>query len=213
MTQDSWTDRLSSYLDDDLAPGERLELERHLLDCRTCRTTLEELRAVVTAAHSLEHDGPARDLWPGIATRLPIPSTRHVRVPLFGAIAAGILLALTSTTTAWLLVHRPAPAAEVTTSAEQPIVARPVSVGTVPYGHAIDDLMTTLDSRRDQLNPRTVQVLERSLATIDQAIADAVAVLRDHPDDLALVQRITEQRRMKLAVLRQVERLTVAPEQ
>ena len=52
---------------------------------------------------------------------------------------------------------------------------------TVPYGQAVDDLRTALASRRDRLNPRTVEVLERSLTTIDTAIADALAVLAENP--------------------------------
>jgi anti-sigma factor RsiW len=214
MHHDHWTDQLSAFLDNDLPREQRLALEGHLLNCQTCRDTLRELRAVVVAARSLVPAAPVGDLWPAIARELGRSSSgvsrRHVRVPLVGAIAAGVLLALTSSMTAWLMLHRPAPANSVTAAGEPSL--RPVGIAPVQYGDAVDDLMGTLASRRGQLNPRTLEVLERSLATIDRAIADAVAVLREYPDDLALVQRVAEQRRMKLAVLRQVERLTAAPE-
>ena len=215
MTHDHWTNQLSGLLDDDLPREERLAIEGHLLQCDACRRTLAELGAVRAAARTLPAETPARDLWPGIAAaidRTAEAPRRHVRVPLVWAIAAGVLLAVSSSMTAWLIFHRPQLATE-SAAVEPEMPLRPVSVAPVPYGHAVDDLMGTLKSRRDQLNPRTVEVLERSLATIDQAIADAVGVLRQYPDDLALVQRVAEQRRLKLAVLRQVERLTAAPEQ
>jgi anti-sigma factor RsiW len=212
MHHDHWTDRLSSYLDDDLPRGERLEVERHLLDCDVCRRTLEELRAVVAAAGSLEAQPPVNDLWPAVARRIaPGQSLRHLHIPFVWAVAAGVLLSISSAMTAYLVLHRPGEAVVDSASIEPPATLRSASIGTIPYGHAVDDLMSTLEARRDQLNPKTVQVLERSLVTIDRAIADAVSVLREHPDDLALVQRVAEQRQMKLAMLRQVERLTVAP--
>jgi hypothetical protein len=215
MNHDHWTDQLSAYLDDDLSREDRLALDGHLLGCAACRQTLSELGDVAAAARSLEPDTPAPRLWRGVAARLGESSTvrphRHQRIPPVGILAAGVLLAITSVMIAWLLMNRP-PTAEFTEVTEEPSM-RPVSVATVPYGHAVEDLMITLNSRRDQLSPRTVQVLERSLATIDQSIADAIEVLREHPDDLALVQRVADQRRMKLAVLRQVERLTAAQEQ
>ena len=42
--QDEWTDRLSEYLDGDLAEAERQALEAHLGVCEDCAATLEELR-------------------------------------------------------------------------------------------------------------------------------------------------------------------------
>ena len=48
---DVWTDRLSEYLDDELPPRERAELERHLLGCAECSGTLAELRQLQGSAH------------------------------------------------------------------------------------------------------------------------------------------------------------------
>ncbi len=39
-------EQLSAYLDDELLPTERIEIERHLDECATCRGDLEELRTV-----------------------------------------------------------------------------------------------------------------------------------------------------------------------
>src|SRR3972149_5496579 len=67
---DHWTHRLSEYLDDELSATERLQIEEHLGACSACRQTLEELRAGVARAGSLEDGTPERDLWPGVAERI-----------------------------------------------------------------------------------------------------------------------------------------------
>ena len=67
MSDDRWMDRLSEYLDGELAPEERRELEAHLARCATCKRTLEDLRAVVARAAALEDRPPAADLWPAVA--------------------------------------------------------------------------------------------------------------------------------------------------
>lgn len=75
---DRWTDRLSEYLDGDLEPRERAELERHLETCDPCRDVLADLRGLVANAVSLEDTLPEADLWPGIAHRIAErkPATR-----------------------------------------------------------------------------------------------------------------------------------------
>ncbi len=218
MTDDTWTDRLPAYLDDDLSPAGRLEMERHLVDCADCRQALADLRALVAEARRLPSTPPVRNLWPAIEAAVGPSSSRatpvwrrRMSLPVPVAIAAGVVLAVTSALGVWTLMYRPAPAADVAAAAavEAPVL-RPAFLAPVPYGHAVDDLLTALAARRDQMDPRTVQVLERSLTTIDSAIADAMAVLAEQPDDLALVARVAEQRRLKLSVLRRFEKLSVS---
>lgn len=79
--------QLSDYLDDDLAPAARVEIERHLASCDACRATLDDLRALQVQARALAAvpDTPTTDLWPGIAVRLGGP--RDV-APVAGGIPA-----------------------------------------------------------------------------------------------------------------------------
>ncbi len=72
---DRWTDRLSEYLDGDLEPRERAELELHLETCDPCRDVLEDLRGLVANAARLEDSLPEADLWPGIAHRIAASKT------------------------------------------------------------------------------------------------------------------------------------------
>src|SRR2546427_360947 len=110
---DQWTDRLSEYLDGELTGPERTTLEAHVASCDACRTTLDELRRVVTNARALDDRPPTVDLWPGIATRIGLASRSKVRplarrfaftVPQLAA--ASVVLALVSGGAAWLIVRR-----------------------------------------------------------------------------------------------------------
>src|SRR2546429_8964125 len=71
---DQWTDRLSEYLDSELTSPERTAFEAHLASCDACRTTLDELRRVVTNARALDDRPPGADLWPAVATRIGLSS-------------------------------------------------------------------------------------------------------------------------------------------
>ena len=72
--KDQWTDRLSEYLDGELAGSERTALEAHLASCGNCRATLEELRRVVGRARALDDRLPTAVLWPGIAQHIGVVS-------------------------------------------------------------------------------------------------------------------------------------------
>jgi Putative zinc-finger len=77
------TDRLSDYLDGDLATEARTAIEAHLQVCAGCRLAVEDLRALaVSAAAWAEAPAiPARDFWPGIAARLSSPRATAVGAP------------------------------------------------------------------------------------------------------------------------------------
>ena len=51
--EDLWTDRLSEYLDGELDPAERVQLEEHLAGCEQCTSLLAELDAVRDRARGL----------------------------------------------------------------------------------------------------------------------------------------------------------------
>ena len=74
MHNEEWTDRLSDYLDGELSDGEQREVASHLAGCAECALILEELQAVVGAAHQLTDAGPPRDLWSGIAEQISVPT-------------------------------------------------------------------------------------------------------------------------------------------
>src|SRR5256712_13026733 len=98
---DQWTDRLSEYLDGELTSPERTAFEAHLASCDACRTTLDELRRVVTNARALDDRPPAADLWPAVAARIGLsarsktrPVVRRVFLTLPQLAAPSVALAL-----------------------------------------------------------------------------------------------------------------------
>jgi len=68
-----WTDRLSEYLDGELAAPEQTACEAHLAGCGECARLLEELKAVAARAGSLPASPAPADLWAGIEARLETP--------------------------------------------------------------------------------------------------------------------------------------------
>jgi anti-sigma factor RsiW len=79
--KDPWTDRLSEYIDGDLAADDVRGLNAHLAGCDTCGRLLEELRAVAAAARILPDRTPDRDLWTGIAAAIGAPGAADTPVP------------------------------------------------------------------------------------------------------------------------------------
>src|SRR5918997_3813637 len=106
---DRWMERLSEYLDDELAPGERAAIESHLETCCDCSAVLSDLRRVVDRARHLDDRPPRRDLWPGIAQRIGATPARprvigrrwSFSVPQLAA--AAVALMTLSGGTVWLI--------------------------------------------------------------------------------------------------------------
>lgn len=212
---DSWVERLSEYVDDELAPSDRLQLEQHLLDCASCRETIDELRAVSADASTLEDTPPSRDLWPGIAGALPQPAPARWRVSLSlpQALAAGVLLMLVSGLGVWTSLGRQSDGgANVQIAAASDDTVRPVTVNLEErrYDRAVADLTKLLDAQRSRLDPKTAEVIQRNLATIDRALAEAMAALAKDPSDPFLSEHVADQRRLKLSLLRQAKNLVLA---
>jgi anti-sigma factor RsiW len=225
---DQWTDRLSEYLDDELPPDERAALETHLRHCAACGPVLADLKRIVTRASGLEDRLPDHDLWPGIAARIGVSSGEVPAIDL-GAerarrrwsfslpqlIAAGLALTTLSGGTAWLL-H---PAGTTAMAERQPAATMPVvSVGTSDasvrarvagqsYAAAVSDLERVLQQNRGRLKSTTVQVIERNLATIDSAIAQAQRALAADSSNVYLNSHLAETRQRKLELLRQAAAL------
>lgn len=116
------TERLSAYMDGELAEADRAQVEAHVLNCPACTRHLEELRAVDAAARDLPLEVPEGyfEAFPGRVRRRLGPAARprsRYTVPLWlGAAAAAVVLALL---TPRLLLREPqsrvvAPAAERT---------------------------------------------------------------------------------------------------
>src|SRR5437016_12722371 len=160
--KDQWTDRLSEYLDEELAAPERTALEAHLASCDACRTTLEELRRVVTNARALDDRPPTADLWPSVAARIGLsarakarPAVRRVSFTVPQLAAAAVVLALVSGGAACLIVRRgTAPTLLVLVSERPPaLVNASAYAGDARVGAQVADLER--DAARGRARPVT----------------------------------------------------------
>jgi len=218
MSQDTWTERLSDYLDADMAAAERVALEAHLQACAACRGVLADLRAVGEAAAVLETPPPPRDLWPGIVAQIrgdgaPVLAfePRRARWPLPRLAAAALVVVALGTAGVWLTwAPGPGPGAQGTAGTQVVRTAALPAVEEQDYEVALERLERTLDARREGLDPATVRVIDESMAIIDAALADAEAALARDPASAYLNRHYDATMRKKIDLMRRAADATRA---
>ncbi|HET7601994.1 MAG TPA: zf-HC2 domain-containing protein [Gemmatimonadales bacterium] len=215
MMNEHWTERLSEYVDGELAHDELVACEAHLAACAECRAVTEDLRAVARTAAALPADDPATDLWPGIlstitpeASVIPITRRRPWYSSVPGLAAAAAIIAVLSGGSVWLAMRSntslPAPAAVVATAPQPSTTLAPAAArAEATYDAAVNDLRKVLDAGRGRLDSTTVRVLERNLAIIDSAVADAQRAVARDPQNAYLNAYLARTMRRKVDLLRQ----------
>ncbi len=190
------------------------------------------------ATASEHDTAPARDLWSGIHARMHERPTAfderamhtgvarrkgetakaaRISFSIAQLAAAAAILIVVSGATAWFVrgnVSAPQPVvttavvqAEIEPSAAADAI-RPVNFADAQYDAAVSDLEQALQERRNDLNPRTVEILERNLKLIDAAIAQARQALEEDPGNTYLNRHLVESRRRKLDLLRRATAIT-----
>ncbi len=220
MISDPWSGKLSEYLDGELADAERIALERHLAACPECTGTLADLTLVARRARTLADQAPVADLWQGISARIaaaelsahrprPIPArSRTFSLPQLAT--AAVAAALASGGAVWWATARwsPTGSAPQTVEAPRPPGVRPaLSSADRDYEAAVSDLNRVLAAGRRTLDTATVRVLERNLAVIDRAIADARRALAADPNNAYLNAHLARTMHQKIDLLRQAATL------
>jgi hypothetical protein len=229
---EQWTDRLSDYLDGELEPAERTDVEAHLRECTACSHVLNDLKRVVARAQALEARPPRTDLWPGVAVRIErTAQPRRYAFTFPQLAAAAVLLMAVSGGVVWQMMNRsaessrsaaqaerPAAAAQgvprdasadsnaANLSADQPAIA-PVNFADAQYDAAVSDLEKALRTGRGRLDKGTIAIVEHNLLLIDQAIAQAREALVADPANTYLSGHLVEARRRKLDLLRRAAAL------
>jgi hypothetical protein len=168
---------------------------------------------------------PAQDLWPTIRARIEagrvqaLPGAAaatgarldHVAVPGRGAgapagpiggprrwhlAAAAVLLVVASSASTWAVLRATRAPAPVEALATFEPVAREAA-----------GLSARLDARRPRLDARTLAILERSLRTIDLAIAEAREALATDPANPAIHAFVAQAYRRKIDFLERANAL------
>jgi anti-sigma factor RsiW len=215
---DPWIDRLSEFVDGALDAAETTALEQHLAGCAECRDIVAELRAVVAAAQDAGDSEPPRDLWSGIHTAItgsaavtPLPqrTVRRFSFSMPQLAAAALVIMSLSGGAVWLASRTSAPDLASGTIVQSSGSARQVATQPLvepEYPADIEGLERALEQNRAQLDPATVEVIERSLEAIDRAIDDARAALDNDPGNPYLHRQLDNTMRKKVDILRRATR-------
>ena len=230
---DIWTDLVSDYLDGELPPARKREMEQHLTECPECRAVLEDLRLLVTRSRALADMPPDRDLWPGIAARLggeasgnaPAPVVRpkprawtarriSFSIPQLAAACAAVL-ALVAGFAWYAFVRVPAVERARLASGKTPVQAANADATPTSTDHTaihdIAELRKILASGSGRLAPATVRSLEESLVIIDVAIRQAQRALDADPGNPYVKAHLNETMHRKIELMRRATQLASAP--
>lgn len=203
-----WTDRLSDWLDGELPEREAEALQEHLEVCEGCRRVEAELAEVRRQARALGGVEPASDLWPAIAAELGrdpladdvIDLTRHMEGqpsgPMHDRTRTGVFLGVPQLIAAALVLLLGGWAfgamgsggvSEGRATLSDPVAGSPFlrasqALGSPEISERLSDLESQVASRREELPPQVLEVLNRNLALIDRAIAESLAALEQAPE-------------------------------
>jgi hypothetical protein len=165
--------------------------------------------ALGTLAREVE---PPRDLWPGIAGRLEVRPGPSRRSWAWQAVAALVLVAVSSLVTATLVHRSPSPVAQRPVPASAP-AAMPVAFGPSfslngEYAAARAQLAAELERRVATMPPSARQKLEANLAEMRRAADEINAALARQPGDPLLQELLLSTYQEELGVLASVNQLT-----
>ena len=205
---------LSDLLDDGLDATARVGAEEHLARCDACFTRMQRMRMLVTRAASLPDSTPApADEWQRIRARLHAAGARGVPAPWWtrrGALlAAGLALIIASSGVTALLVRGGGDVpTQQTASTSVPAALTPrLAALEHEYVTVTKDLERQLAERKHTLAPETVAAVERSLRTIEGAIAEAREALARDPGSETLARLLVAGHDQKVELLRHATRL------
>lgn len=227
MTTHLEWDRLNDVADGRLAGDVATDARVHLAGCADCREAVESIRALGVRGRALPPSiDPPEALWHDVAaslaaggatpivTRSALRPARAMPSARWLAAAAVLLMAVSSGVTALFMrrgAEAPSPSVAAGDRASVPRVAPDGIAPALPAAFAateaayLDDvaeLQATYAAQRSTLAPATIAVVERSLAAIDAAIAEARTALLADPANQALAELLSTSYRHKVELLR-----------
>ncbi|MFN7943324.1 MAG: hypothetical protein U0X73_17160 [Thermoanaerobaculia bacterium] len=222
-TRDDLQRRFTAWLEGGLTAGEEAELfaEAARPDADPALAAeVEGYRRMLAGVRALpEAIEPERDLWPGIARRAHAAPPRRLGAWL--ALAAALVAAV-GAGWLWRGAVLPPSSSGVESGARRslaPRLATPVLVATGVVGRSAyaetdqalaairDELRRSIEARQDKLPPGTRALVFANLRTIDRAIAEIEAALRQRPADPELARTYIAYRKNQIELLRQANRM------
>jgi anti-sigma-K factor RskA len=204
---------LSAYVGGELKAVALARVEKHLAECASCAASLARLRSLVVAAGALPRDiVPPPEVWASVRGRITDNGVRRTARWWHNgwlASAAAVILVVSTA----LLVSGPfgprrakgVKVAFVPTTAATPVIVASVQRQFEP---TLAELRETFDTQRGSLAPSTVRTLDRSMAVIDSAIAEARVALEADPASAALLDLLSAHYRRKVEFLKRATALS-----
>jgi len=217
---EEFAEHLADYLEHELGEDARVRMDMHSRTCAACASLLADMRMIATSAAKLAPMAPSRDLWAGIAERIETPvvalnpsgemaAHRGSRPRWRGAwmaLAAAGLVAVTATVTYELTSRSSSRTQSVAVNPGSRLPLTPVSMEQT-YDVEITRLREIVKQRTNQLDPATVEVLEKNLKVIDDAIAQCKDALRSDPGSRFLIESLSDALESKVLLLRKAASL------
>lgn len=217
-------ERIHDLVDGRLPPDARAAIEAHLDGCDACARRVARLRSLLAGASALPRElRPDHDGWPELRAALAARATagrghaahraaaRRMAWVRPALAAAAILLVIAG----WSALRRQSSPerTETIAVAAPPATATPGGARSFldverDYARAAAELTAQLESTRGRMSPSAAATVDRSLATIDAAIAEARAALGADPGNPEVAHFVASSYEQKLALLRRSTEIT-----
>jgi hypothetical protein len=215
-------ERLSAFVDGELAPPETAAVRAHAAACPSCTVAISDLRALVVNARALDAPEPPPTLWPSIAgaldrrERLPWLSIANWRPFAVGALAGAVAVGLVvfavpavrgrSGVTPGVPLAETAPSdtAATTAPAFDPLLHEAeaeFAQAAAAYERSIEKLRALLAREEARWSPQERARMAERLGRLDDAIVRSRELARRTPGDSAGNEQLFAAYQQKIAFL------------
>lgn len=205
---------LSDLLDDARDSAARSAAEEHLAACDVCFSRHQRMRMLIIQAGSLPRMMPAPEgEWQAIRARLQTGGSRAATTPWWtrrsALLAAGLALVIASSAITAGVVGGRRDGAQQTAARSRAVAPLTPRLAALEHEYTTvsRDLERQLAERKHTLAPETVAAVERSLRTIEAAIAEAREALARDPGSETLARLLVAGHDQKVELLRHAARL------
>jgi hypothetical protein len=218
MACQQYLNAIHELVDGTLGPLRRAELELHLETCDGCRALAGDLLEIARASRSLEPLAPPARVWARVADRLQqegrvtlvVRTGTRQRSYAVLALAAALVLAVGASL--YLLRPRPASPAAPEQTAATAAPDTPGNVEPVDPVQGVDSELALTEQHFQRavdqatkaegtVDPQTAAVLQKTLLTVNEAIAESRAALKSEPGSTTARQSLYEALKQKIQFL------------
>jgi len=209
------TERLSAFVDGELAPAEAAVVRTHAASCAACTAALADLRALVKNARALDVPEPPPTLWPSIEgaldrrERFGWLTLSNWKPFAVGAMAGAVAVVLVVFALPLLRARPETPVASAPPETPSAAPADPLlneaeaefAQAAAAYERSIAKLRTLLEREEARWSPQERGRMAERLARLDEAIASSRELARRTPGDSAGNEQLFAAYQQKIAFL------------